>query len=56
MFKKFYIQYYNKIFNKKYNKLLLGRWNITYKKVDIDRKVYLANIDNCGPCGNILKT
>ena len=58
--KRFYTQYnkyYNKIFKNiiKNDKLMLGRWEITHKKEMIDRKVYLANYDNCGPCGNILK-
>ena len=34
-------------------KVLLGRWNLTYQKDHIDRKIYLANHDHCGPCGNI---
>lgn len=52
-----YNQYYNKIFKNmiKNDKLILGRWEITHKKEKIDRKVYLANYDNCGPCGNILE-
>lgn len=54
--KKFYTQY-NKLFKNmiKNDKMLLGRWEITHKKEMIDRKVYLANYDNCGPCGNILE-
>ena len=29
----------------------LGRWNITYNKKELDKKIYLANQDHCGPCG-----
>ena len=32
---------------------LLGRWNMTYGNKHLERKVYLANHDNCGPCGII---
>tara|TARA_B110000858_G_C17752287_1_gene450293 strand:- start:551 stop:736 length:186 start_codon:yes stop_codon:yes gene_type:complete len=50
-----YSLFYNKLFKTTKNeKLVLGRWAITYNKTQIDRKVYLANYDNCGPCGNIL--
>lgn len=28
----------------------LGRWKIEYCKNKIDRKIDLANIDNCGSC------
>ena len=46
---------FRNIFSKLYpsDKLLLGRWNINYQKEYIDRKIYLANHDHCGPCGNI---
>jgi len=33
--------------------LLLGRWKLNHNKVQLDRKVYLANYDHCGPCGII---
>ena len=29
----------------------LGRWNINYCNKQINRKIDLANEDNCGPCG-----
>ena len=32
---------------------LLGRWKMTYENIQLDRKVYLANYDHCGPCGII---
>ena len=32
---------------------LLGRWKMTYENIHLERKVYLANYDNCGPCGII---
>ena len=46
---------FRNIFSKLYSseKVLLGRWNLTYQKDHIDRKVYLANHDHCGPCGDI---
>lgn len=41
-----------KIFIKN-EKKILGRWNIDYKKSNLDYKVYLANYDHCGPCGRL---
>ena len=32
---------------------LLGRWTMNYSKDHLDRKIYLANHDHCGPCGDI---
>lgn len=32
---------------------LLGRWRLNHNEVQLDRKVYLANYDHCGPCGII---
>ena len=32
---------------------LLGRWKMTYGNKHLERKVYLANHDHCGPCGII---
>ena len=32
---------------------LLGRWTMNYSKAHLDRKIYLANHDHCGPCGDI---
>lgn len=29
----------------------LGRWNIIYSDTRLNRKIDLANEDNCGPCG-----
>lgn len=50
-----YSLFYNKLFKTAKNEnMILGRWKITYNETHIDRKVYLANYDNCGPCGNIL--
>lgn len=52
--RKFYtdtIKKYIKIMNN--DKPVLGRWNTKHKKEQIDRKIYLANYDNCGPCGYI---
>lgn len=43
------------ILQKENVKIPLGRWNIEtcYKKLDY--KIYLANKDHCGPCGNYKK-
>lgn len=48
---------FKKIFPKlKVNEnIILGRWQINYSKSQLDRKIYLANHDNCGPCGYIDK-
>ena len=35
-------------------KPLLHRWSIPQSKEYLDRKIYLANYDNCGPCGKII--
>lgn len=37
----------------KEEKRILGRWNIDYKKKNLEYKIYLANYDHCGPCGKI---
>jgi hypothetical protein len=31
-----------------YSFIPLGRWNVDYCNKTIDRKIYLANNDNCG--------
>ena len=33
---------------------LLGRWEMNYTKEQLDRKIYYANHDHCGPCGDTL--
>jgi hypothetical protein len=30
---------------------LLGRWNLDYCVVKLDKKINLTNEDHCGPCG-----
>lgn len=35
------------------DKLILGRWNYTKSSSELERKIYLANHDHCGPCGNL---
>jgi hypothetical protein len=35
------------------DKLILGRWNYTKCSNELERKIYLANYDHCGPCGKI---
>ncbi len=42
-----------KIFFKE-NKPILGRWSTPQNKEYLDRKIYLANYDHCGPCGKII--
>ena len=32
-------------------KKILGRWNYIKNPKELERKVYLANHDHCGPCG-----
>mgnify|MGYP006158834735 CR=1 FL=1 len=34
--------------------LILGRWSIPENKEYLDRKIYLANYDHCGPCGKLV--
>lgn len=34
------------------DKIILGRWNIENCAKIIDKKIYLANVDHCGTCGN----
>ena len=34
-------------------KILLGRWSTPKSQNTLDRKIYLANYDHCGPCGKI---
>ena len=33
-------------------KYQLGRWNVVYCQEILNRKIYLANQDNCGTSGN----
>lgn len=35
-------------------RLILGRWSIPENKEYLDRKIYLANYDHCGPCGKLV--
>lgn len=30
--------------------LQLGRWGVVYSSGDLQKRIDLANIDNCGPC------
>lgn len=43
-----------KIYLIKETKPILHRWYIPQNKEYLDRKIYLANYDHCGPCGKIL--
>ena len=47
--------YFRNIFSKLItkDKLILGRWNMNYSEQHLNTKVYLANHDHCGPCGQI---
>jgi hypothetical protein len=40
-----------KFFKDDQKKTLLGRWGIQYCPDILTKKIYLANEDNCGPCG-----
>ena len=44
---------FNIFTNKKQDKLILGRWNYTKNFKELEKKVYYANHDHCGPCGKI---
>jgi hypothetical protein len=37
------------------SRTMLGRWGVEYREEIIQRKVYWANEDHCGPCGIELK-
>ena len=39
--------------NANQSNLILGRWNKPNNFKELERKVYLANHDHCGPCGTI---
>lgn len=41
-------------FKKSGKKLILGRWGYPENDKILEKKIYLANHDNCGPCGKIL--
>ena len=47
--------YFRNIFKKMFlsppQNLPLGRWKITYDTQQLEKKVYYANQDHCGPCG-----
>tara|TARA_B100000085_G_C18118242_1_gene340086 strand:+ start:305 stop:484 length:180 start_codon:yes stop_codon:yes gene_type:complete len=36
-------------------KIILGRWGYTKNIEELDKKIYLANHDHCGPCGHVNK-
>ncbi len=40
-----------KLFKKE--NIILGRWGYVTCPKELNRKVYLANHDHCGPCGKI---
>ena len=49
------MSYFRNIFSKYLKKdiIPLGRWTINYNEGQLNRKIYLANHDHCGPCGSI---
>ena len=50
------MSYFRNIFSKyfKKDKPILGRWSINYNEYQLNKKVYFANHDHCGPCGSIV--
>lgn len=42
------LKYMFKVF--KSEKSQLGRWSTLYSSDDLQKRIDLANIDNCGPC------
>jgi hypothetical protein len=40
-------------FNTPEKRIILGRWSIPKSRDILERKIYLANYDHCGPCGKI---
>jgi hypothetical protein len=42
------LTYLNKIFREETNKILLGRWSVSYCPNSIKKKVYSGNTDHCG--------
>jgi len=50
-----YNMYFRNIFKKMFStsnkNVPLGRWTITYDNKQLEKKVYYANHDHCGPCG-----
>lgn len=43
-----------KIFTKKIEKKILGRWNIENCDNKLNTKIDLSNEDHCGPCGQYI--
>ena len=35
-------------------KIILGRWAYPSNEKHLEKKIYLANHDHCGPCGKIM--
>ncbi len=46
------LRLFRNVFNSQ-EKIILGRWNYIKSIPELDRKIYLANHDHCGPCGNL---
>jgi len=49
---KFIVKFIRKMF-KEENKIL-GRWNIDYCNIKLNKKIDLSNEDHCGPCGQYI--
>ena len=47
---KYLVTFINKLIPKKISKPL-GRWNIEYCNIKLNRKIDLSNEDHCGTCG-----
>lgn len=37
------------------NNVIVGRWKLDYDSATQNRKVYWANVDHCGCCGDVKK-
>lgn len=42
--------------NQIHNTIMMGRWNVEYDNTIQNRKVYWANMDNCGCCDQKIVT
>jgi hypothetical protein len=44
------LSFINKIFREETNKILLGRWSVSYCPISIKKKIDSGNNDHCGTC------
>ena len=47
----YFRNFFKKMFTASNKNVSLGRWAITYDNKELEKKVYYANHDHCGPCG-----